>query len=250
MNDGIRILIEDPDLAAGIPAAERVQAARAVVTRGLQLDPGPWAPADGDRGVPLLLLSGFVSRDVLLAGRRSTQIYGPGDVLEPAEDGAAGVAHDVAWTVSTRATAAVLDERFLRAVRRWPSLAAAVSNRLLAQSARTAVHLAIAQLPRVEQRVLGILWHLADRWGRVTRDGVVVPLPLTHQALGRLVGAQRPTVSLALTELQQAGAVARTPDAGWLLDPTSRALLEAPPRTAAPVVPVPAVALADPAVAA
>lgn len=54
-----------------------------------------------------------------------------------------------------------------------------------------------------------MLWHLADRWGRVTPDGVIVPLKLTHEALGRLVGAQRPTVTLALGELVASGRVTR-----------------------------------------
>ena len=55
---------------------------------------------------------------------------------------------------------------------------------------------AILALPRVESRVLAILWHLADVFGSVNADGVLVPLKLTHERLGRLVGAQRPTVTL------------------------------------------------------
>jgi DNA-binding transcriptional ArsR family regulator len=48
-------------------------------------------------------------------------------------------------------------------------------------------------------------------------DGLIVPLPLTHQALGRLVGAERPTVSLAITQLKEAGVLDRRDDASWVL---------------------------------
>jgi CRP-like cAMP-binding protein len=79
------------------------------------------------------------------------------------------------------------------------------------------VHLAIAQLNRVDLRVLALLWHLAERWGVVAADGVVVPLRLTHATLGRFVGAQRPTVTLALQQLSEAGDLARRPDGAFVL---------------------------------
>ena len=75
----------------------------------------------------------------------------------------------------------------------------------------------IRTLPRVHERVLALLSHLATRWGRVTPDGVALLLPVTHEVLGRLVGAQRPTVSLALTELRNDGLVVRLPGGRWLL---------------------------------
>jgi hypothetical protein len=46
---------------------------------------------------------------------------------------------------------------------------------------------------------------------------VAVALPLSHSALGRLVGARRPTVSLALKELGAQGLVGRREDGAWLL---------------------------------
>jgi CRP-like cAMP-binding protein len=89
------------------------------------------------------------------------------------------------------------------------------------------VQAAISQLPRVELRVLALLWQLADRWGRVTPLGVEIDLELTHEALGRLIGAQRPTVSLALADLAEAGAVTRTARRRGLLGRGSRDLLRA-----------------------
>jgi hypothetical protein len=58
---------------------------------------------------------------------------------------------------------------------------------------------AIAQLPRVDDRMLVLLWALAERWGRVSPDGVRVPVGLPHRMLATLVGARRPSVTTALT---------------------------------------------------
>lgn len=46
-----------------------------------------------------------------------------------------------------------------------------------------------AHLPRVEDRLLLTLWMLAERCGRVTPEGIVLPLALSHEALGRLAAA-------------------------------------------------------------
>jgi len=48
-----------------------------------------------------------------------------------------------------------------------------------------------------------------------------VPVSLTHDALGELIGARRSTVALALNELSERGAVVRQ-NGSWLL-------LESPP---------------------
>jgi hypothetical protein len=82
---------------------------------------------------------------------------------------------------------------------------------------RLAVTQAISQLNRVDRRLLALFWHLAERWGRVSRDGIVVPLALSHRLIGELVGARRPTVSTALAELAREGQLARRQDGTWLL---------------------------------
>jgi CRP-like cAMP-binding protein len=66
---------------------------------------------------------------------------------------------------------------------------------------------AIASQPRLEVRLALLLWHLACRWGHVGRYGIRLHLPLTHQLLGQLVGAERPSVSHALARLDAAGLV-------------------------------------------
>jgi hypothetical protein len=75
-----------------------------------------------------------------------------------------------------------------------------------------------------------LLWYLAERWGRVTPEGVIVPLRLTHETLARLVGAQRPSVTTAIRQLEQEDHLRRTPDRLWLLcgDPPERMSQAAP----------------------
>jgi len=64
--------------------------------------------------------------------------------------------------------------------------------------------------------MLVLLWALAERWGRVSPEGVRVPVSLPHRTLATLVGARRPSVTTALTALAREGLVERTPE-GWLL---------------------------------
>jgi hypothetical protein len=67
-----------------------------------------------------------------------------------------------------------------------------------------------------------VLWQLSERFGRVGADGVWLNVRLTHQLLGQLVGAQRPTVTLALRALTEAGDLRRRDDGTWLLSRASR----------------------------
>jgi DNA-binding GntR family transcriptional regulator len=58
---------------------------------------------------------------------------------------------------------------------------------------------------------------LAERWGRVTPEGVVVPLPLGHQRLADLVGASRQSVTTAMGGLTRDGAISRRDNGDWVL---------------------------------
>ena len=102
---------------------------------------------------------------------------------------------------------AVLDAAFADRVRPWPQIAQALLRRVERRTRNLNVQRAIACQPRLEVRLALLLWHLAARWGRVEPGGIRLPLPLTHQLLGRLVGAERPSVSHALARLARAGLV-------------------------------------------
>lgn len=70
--------------------------------------------------------------------------------------------------------------------------------------------------PVPEVRLHVLMWHLAERMGRVRPDGVHLALPITHETLGHLVAARRPSVSAALGQLSQRGLRDRNGD-GWVL---------------------------------
>ena len=186
---------------------------------------GAWEPLTpdlyGGGSLGFIVIEGLVTRDLWIGERSMTQIFGPGDPVMPWPAVAGSVPPVAMWNVSEHPTLALLDDQFTAASRRWPSLGSALHRLLVEHGDRAALQAAIAQLPRVDQRLLAMLWHLADRFGRVSADGVVLPLDLTHETLGRLVGGQRPTITLALGELAKAGTVARRADRTWLLAPLS-----------------------------
>jgi hypothetical protein len=218
----VALLRADAQLRGVVPEAERDLAQRAVVLPGFRLPAGPWYPDLHAGSSDALIVSGLLIHDIALAASTSSHLFGPGDPVRPWTERAAVVPAAARWTVAgPGATVAILDERFALAERRWPQLATAVRQRLADQADAAVLRAAITSLPRVEQRLLAMLWHLADRWGVVRPDGVVVPLKLTHELLGRLVGAKRPTVSLALAALAADGTVRALDNGAWCLDPGS-----------------------------
>ena len=79
------------------------------------------------------------------------------------------------------------------------ALAAAVADRELS--------VAIALEPRLERRLILKLRQLADRWGKVTPEGVRLDLRVTHQELADMIGGARESVTVALGRLQDQGEV-------------------------------------------
>ena len=112
---------------------------------------------------------------------------------------------------------AMIDERAALALAAYPEISAVVLERVERRAYRLARAQAIVALNRVDRRVLTMLWHLAERWGRMTAEGVLLPLNISHRLLGQLVGARRPTVSTAAGELERQGLVHRRTDGAWLL---------------------------------
>lgn len=216
----LAVLRADPDLAADLERGEAAAATRGLVAEIVRAEAGDWAPPrPPESGLGLLVVDGVIARDVLLAAIACTELLGPGDLLRPTEAGAdlESVPFQVGWSVIEPATIAVLDERFAAAASRWPPVVSRLVGRSIRQSQSSAMHLAITCLKGVDLRLHTLLWHLADRFGKVEPGGVVVPLRLTHQVLAKLVRATRPSVTVALGELRQRGVVLRREDGAWLL---------------------------------
>jgi CRP/FNR family transcriptional regulator, cyclic AMP receptor protein len=219
----VPLLEADAELAAQLAPALPEAATRAIVAPLVVLERGENAAAVVPQelgGLGLLVLDGLLVEDTTVAGEVVAELIGPGDLLPPV----AVTAEDLALIPMRRqliaaevTRVAVLDRRFAVMSSRWPDVTAALMERTNRRIRRLALQQAIANLPRVDTRLHVLLWHLAERWGRVTPDGVVVPLRLPHRSLARLVGARRPSVTTALTGMVRRGLLQRRPDGGWLL---------------------------------
>ena len=172
-------------------------------------------PAAG--GFGMLLLDGVLARSVRLGTRSSVELLGAGDVLRPWQDehSTGSLPGAVAWVVMEPTRLALLDADFVASAARHPAILGELGNRLVQRSHALADRLAIAQIPRLEARLLALLWHLADRWGRRSPGRVSIRLRLCHETLANLACAQRPSVSVALRNLCEAGRIARGPEGGW-----------------------------------
>jgi CRP-like cAMP-binding protein len=224
------VLREDPDLLEAIPFAEREQAIDTCIAPVARIRRGRWTGEWADlteNAIGLLVLQGLLVRRVGIDGRFGAELLGQGDMLRPwqREDAQPTIPQTTGWRVLEPTRVATLDDRVAHRFARYPELTGRLVGRALERSRTLAVNMAIVHQPRVEVRLHMLLWHLADRWGRVRRDGIVVPMRLTHSVLADLVAARRPTVSTSLAELAKRRLVWAEGDE-WLLagDPPTELL--------------------------
>ena len=218
----VRLLDADPDLLGAVPAQDAAAARAATLAPVIVALPGPWRPPPAPRTVPfigLLVLEGLLSHHVSMGETGATELLGTGDVLGAREDllPFSSVPADVVFEVEERARLAVLDGSFVRSCARWPGLMTEVVSRSVRRSQSLAMQMAIVHLKGTDARLHALLWHLADRWGRVEPEGVVLPLRLSHERLARLVRGRRPAISHGLKRLAQSELVVRREDGAWLL---------------------------------
>jgi hypothetical protein len=223
IRNAARLLELDPELGHLLGPERLAGATQELLVRLTNLDVGQW---DGDRlagvdpaNVGLLLLAGVMAREVVLGDTVSTELVGPGDVIRPWQMYGTPelLTVELRWNVLAPIRAAVLDKRFAAQLGAYPEINAVIVDRLSERALRLSITQAISQLNRVDQRLLALFWHLAERWGRVARDGIAIPLVLSHRLIGELIGARRPTVSTAMGKLGREGQLVRRADGTWLL---------------------------------
>lgn len=219
----IPILDFDPDLAEDLREEQFALARRQIIAEIFTCPTGPWAVGpddfDGVGNLGLLLIEGLLAREVTVGDYTCAELLGPGDLIQPwlrigQED---SVASEIDWDVVDPVAVAVLDRAFCERAVHWPEVLAAIARRLMQRTHWLAFHLAVCGLRRVDERLLSVLWHFADRWGTVTPEGVRLDLRLTHQVLAAVTGARRPSVTTALKGLADDGRVRPLPRSRWLL---------------------------------
>jgi CRP-like cAMP-binding protein len=216
----IHLLDIDPELATSLRDDDRAEARERLTLNTVMVPAGEWAlshQAARTHPFGLVVLDGLLQRETTLAGRTSIQLLGRGDLVLPAESASEFLDVAIRWRAAVDTEVAILDDRVQASLALWPGLALGLVRRCAEQLTRLATQTAIAQLPRVEDRLEATFWDLADRWGHVTPSGIHLPLQLTHEALARIVGGRRPTISLALTALAEREIVMRQPDGSWLV---------------------------------
>jgi CRP-like cAMP-binding protein len=222
--DFARLLDVRPDLGRDLDARAYDEARAYLRCRRIEVPRGSRGRAnltavEGVHGAPLgfAVEQGMLLREARLAGATAMEVLGPGDLVLIGEDDVGALPTELAFRAEVDSRVLILDDVMLAASTRWPRL----TRRLLEAAATeidrvTRCH-AIAHLPRADDRVLAMLWELAGRFGRVATDGVHVGVSVTHATLGHLIGARRPTVSLALLNLSDRGLVDAIGPREWRL---------------------------------
>lgn len=226
------LLDAEPDLARSLSEEERRVAERFAL---------PLAIAEKDRDVErvledagafgALVLDGLLVQAMTVDTQRTLRLIGPGGIVPVAREPRFIPSQTSCLVTATRSELVLLGDEFLLASRRWPWLVDSLHARMMEQSERLMTQLAISHLPRVEDRLLAMMWLLAEKWGHVTPAGVRLSLSLSHETLGELIGARRPTVTLAVKKLAERNALLRH-DHEWLI-------VEQPPQQVARALQIP-----------
>jgi CRP/FNR family cyclic AMP-dependent transcriptional regulator len=211
------VLDVDDDLAEEFDLRGRIAVRQRATARVLAVDVGECDLASSfdlaRRGPGLLILDGLVACETCTGDRIAAELVGPGDLLQSpsllTDDLLERTCH---WRALRPTRFALLDADFVDRVRPFPQVVCALLTRAYRRSAELDVLRAITSQPRLEVRLVLLLWHLAARWGRVEPASVRLSLPLTHRFLGQMVAAERPSISHALKRLAQAGLVSGTAD--------------------------------------
>jgi len=193
--------------------------------RTMSIRTGSWDPRAEPvlrrANLPLLMVDGALQRTVELRGREGADLLGPGDLLRiDLDDGV----FSTRFRALTPCRFAFLDDRVQAAAAVEPVLSSALADAAIHRANVLAFQIVLAQLVAIDDRLRILFPTLADRFGRVTADGVVLPAFLSHTVLSALVGARRPSLTAAVGRLIDEGIVQRLPDRRWLLSPALAAV--------------------------
>jgi hypothetical protein len=221
----VRVAEDDPGLVGSVADQPQEAASHQLVARTVWTETGTWNPLAGDLPpgfdgwLGVLVLDGLLVRQVQLDDLCCCELLGPGDLLRPwdEDDGAGTIECRTTWRVLEPARFALLDGAFARRAARWPTVSGELLQRTLRRTRSQSVLLALTQARRADVRLRMLFSHLADRWGRVTPEGIVIPLRLTHSVIAQLTGLRRPSVSISLAELEREGEIVRLSKDAWLI---------------------------------
>jgi CRP-like cAMP-binding protein len=213
----------DADFAGGLDGGEFEVARRALLVRTAAVARGEWDPprTASASALGILIVDGILVRELSLGESiRYAELLGPGDLIRPWQQDDAGglLPWRCSWRAAESCTIAELGPEIARAAARWPEVTAALTSRAIDRSRRQAIAAAIPSLVRIRDRVVVLFAHLAERWGHVTCEGIILRAPLTHQLIASLTATRRPSVTTALSALNEQGLVTRRDEHEWMID--------------------------------
>jgi CRP-like cAMP-binding protein len=219
----VRVLERDPELGRDLSPRALKLASAAAVAPLLRRDQGATSflidEPETHAHLGLLMLDGMIVRHVSFGQLGASEFLGPGDLLRPwGHRGTRREIAEVSWEALVPTRLAALDQEFAHRVSDWPEITAALLDRAADRSDSQALQAALHQAKRVEDRVLLALWHFAGRWGQTGPEGRTVALEhITGELLARFVGSRRQSVSTALGQLTDCGAIRRRADGALTL---------------------------------
>jgi CRP-like cAMP-binding protein len=229
----VRVLEDDPELGAAIDPQQYPLAVQHAVAPAFELRRGRWdfTPEPDSGALGVLILHGLIVVRIEVGERAHLELLGEGDIISP------WVGMGSELTLPSVVTAklvsdvrvALLDRGFSLRTARWPEIHAAIVQRLILRARRLSLQAAINSVPRIDERLDLTLWQLADRFGRITPEGVKLDVHFTHTQLAEILAAQRPSVTHAISQLQAGGRLIRKSGEEWILP-------GAPPPRLAPLV--------------
>jgi CRP/FNR family transcriptional regulator, cyclic AMP receptor protein len=234
-SDGVVVLDADPDLGIGLDPNELERARPESLTTTFAAAERSWdakqiAEQADSSWLGLLVLDGLMICQVTVGRRTACELLGTGDLLRPwdARTDYGPLPVRARLRVLRPARFAILDGDFAARMAPYPAVTARLLERFASRAHHIALTQAVTQLRRTDARLLILFWLLAERWGKVGVEGVRITLPLTHEVLAMLVGAHRPTVTLALARLSRAGLLTRERSDLWLMSSDAVALIGEP----------------------
>lgn len=207
----VPLLSVDPELARLISSSQRAAANADILAPTGTLAPGSWEPpakAPAGLELGLLILDGAVIREVSAESSKAVELLGAGDLIRPWQHDSASFS-EPCWRVIERTHVVVLDDDAAAAIGRWPAIMTALVERALRRSRWLASQAAVSSMVGVEKRLQMTLWHVAEKWGRRQDGAVLIEVAITHQLLAEMIGASRPYVTQALSQLSASGTVTR-----------------------------------------
>ena len=213
-----------PEVLASVPAEDHPLAERTLIVPLVSARDEDLADVISTQipgAFDFLIVEGVVLKETTLARQSALELLGPGDLLAPPLTSARQLEAraNSRYLAHGRASLAAVEDQVRQAARRWPGIADFLHDHLARQTHHASMHLAMLHLPRVEDRLIALFSDLAERFGHIAADGILIDLPLTHEIIGGLVASRRPTVTLALQQLASNGMIARLEGDRWKLDP-------------------------------